>query len=239
MPRNKDNGEGKIFSVSIVIPVFNEELTVGNIVNRTRKTLEKMGIIYEILVVDDGSTDCSSIVSKDMGARVLKVTHQGKGYALRCGFNQAKGDLIITLDADGSHQPEQIPLLVQKINEKEADFIIGSRFLNSKSNKEKVPKINRIGNRLFNNLIGFLLGLKVSDSQSGFRAMNTLLIKKMKLNSFGYEVESEMLIKALRLGAKVMEIPIHFDQRTIGTSKLDPLLDGLRILYAILRSYLR
>jgi len=91
---------------------------------------------------------------------------------------------------------------------------------------------------MFNDLIGYLTGVKISDSQSGFRAIRSSLIKKMKLSSHGYEVESEMLVKALRMGARVAETPISFVQRTVGNSKLDPIRDGARILYAIIASYL-
>jgi glycosyltransferase involved in cell wall biosynthesis len=223
--------------VSVVIPVFNEEQTIGDIVTRTKRTMEQMGVPHEILVVDDGSEDRSAHVSQEGGAKVLRETHQGKGYALRSGFTRAKGDLVVTLDSDGSHKPEEIPSVVRCIREDRADFVIGTRFFNS-VNKTKVPRVNRIGNRLFNDLIGFLTGVKISDSQSGFRAIKSSLIKRMKFRSRGYEVESEMLVKALRMGAKVVEIPISFDQRTIGVSKLDPIRDGIRILYAIVVSYL-
>jgi len=236
----KDNGcreRGALF-VSVVIPVFNEEVTVGDIVTRTKKTLEQMGVTYEVLVVDDGSVDRSVDIAQERGAHVLREPHRGKGFALRSGFRQAKGELVVTLDADGSHKPEEIPLVLRYIREKKADFVVGSRFANSEANKTKIPKINRIGNKLFNNLTGYLTGVKISDSQSGFRAIRASLIKKMKLRSHGYEVESEMLVKALRIGARVAETPISFDQRTVGTSKLDPLRDGARILYAIITSYL-
>ena len=110
--------------------------------------------------------------------------------------------------------------------------------MNSEANKTKIPKINRTGNRMFNGLIWYLTGAKISDSQSGFRAIRSSLIKKMKLGSHGYEVESELLVKALKMGARVAETPISFDQRTVGKSKLDPIRDGVRILYAIIASYL-
>lgn len=234
---NQDGKRKKIF-VSIIIPVFNEEITVGDIVTRTKKVLQQMGISYEVLVIDDGSIDNSAAVARERKAIVLSTAHQGKGFALRCGFRRAKGDIVITLDADGSHQPEEIPLVLQCLIEKKADFVVGSRFANSEDNKTKIPKINRIGNRLFNNLTGCLNCVKISDSQSGFRAIRTSLIKKMKLTSRGYEVESEMLVKALRIGARVTETPISFDQRTVGRSKLDPIRDGIKILYAIIASYL-
>ena len=233
----EDREQRKIF-VSVIIPVFNEEVTVGDVVTRTKKILEQMGISHEILVVDDGSVDMSASIAKERKATVLRETHKGKGFALRVGFGQAKGTIIVTLDADGSHQPEEIPVVLKFLVENRADFVVGSRFVNSEANKTKISKINRIGNRLFNNLIGHLTRVKISDSQSGFRAIRTSLIKKMKLTSYGYEVESEMLVKALRMGARVTETPISFDQRTVGNSKLDPFRDGLRILYAIITSYL-
>ncbi len=238
MAKDSKDREREEFFVSVIIPVFNEEATVGDIVTRTKKTLEKIGVAYEVLVVDDGSDDRSADVAQERKAIVLRDSHQGKGFALRSGFRQAKGELVVTLDADGSHQPEEIPLVLRYIMEDKADFVVGSRFSNSEANKAKIPKINRTGNRLFNNLTGYLTGVKISDSQSGFRAIRAALIKKMKLSSHGYEVESEMLVKALRMGARVTETPISFDQRTVGNSKLDPLRDGARILYAIIASYL-
>ena len=226
-------------SVSVVIPVFNEELTIGDIVARTRSTLEQIKLPYEVLVVDDGSVDRSAEISQASEAHVLRETHQGKGRALRLGFKRAKGDVIVTLDADGSHQPEEIPLVLRYIMKNKVDFVVGSRFLfNTHINNAKIPNVNRIGNRMFNNLIRLLTGVKISDSQSGFRAIRSSILKKMKLNSRGYEVESEMLVKALKMGVRATEIPISFEQRTIGKSKLDPLRDGARILFSIIASYL-
>jgi len=237
MVRGKGDRKAEESFVSVVIPVFNEEQTIGDIITRTKRTLKQMGVPYEVLVVDDGSVDRSVDISQAKEAHVIREAHQGKGYALRSGFRQAKGELIVTLDSDGSHKPEEIPLVTRCIREDKADFVIGTRFLDS-VNKTKIPKVNRTGNRLFNDLIGFLTGVKISDSQSGFRAIKSSLVKGMKLHSRGYEVESEMLVKALRMGARIMETPISFDQRTIGVSKLDPIRDGIRILYAIVASYL-
>lgn len=238
MAKEIEERERKNFLVSVIIPVFNEEVTIGDVVTRTKTTLEKLGVTYEVLVVDDGSSDRSAEIAQEQKANVLRECHKGKGFALRCGFSHAKGDLVVTLDADGSHKPEEIPLVLRNLIDNRNDFVVGSRFANSKDNKTKIPKINRAGNKLFNTMTGYLTGLKITDSQSGFRAIRSSLIKRMKLGSHGYEVESEMLIKALRMGARVAEIPISFDQRTVGSSKLDPIRDGIKILYAIIASYL-
>ena len=235
--KDKDKKREK-FLVSVVIPVFNEEKTIGNIVSRTKKTLNKMGDSYEVLVVDDGSSDNSADIAEQQKASVSRVTHRGKGFALRTGFKYAKGELVITLDADGSHKPEEIPLVLKYLIEDKADFVVGSRFSKFEENKIKIPKINRVGNKLFNKMTRYLTGVDISDSQSGFRAIRASLIKRMKLTSRGYEVESEMLVKALKLNARVKETSISFDQRTVGTSKLDPMRDGIKILYSIIAAYL-
>jgi glycosyltransferase involved in cell wall biosynthesis len=200
--------------------------------------LEKLKLPYEVIVVDDGSVDRSLEISQAREAKVLRETHQGKGHAIRSGFKLAKGNIIVTLDSDGSHTPEEIPLILQCVMEGKVDFAIGSRFFNAEANKTKIPSLNRLGNRIFNSLIGLLTGMKISDSQSGFRAIRSVIIEKMELNSKGYEVESEMLIKALKMGARITEVPISFEQRTVGKSRLDPIKDGIRILNSIITSYL-
>jgi glycosyltransferase involved in cell wall biosynthesis len=224
--------------ISVVIPVFNEEHTIRDIIIRTRNTLEKLRITYEIIVVDDGSTDRTLEIAKTTAANVLTGYHKGKGYAIRYGLSQAQGNITITLDSDGSHKPEEIPLILQSITEKKADLSIGSRFFNIESKKTQIPKVNRLGNKIFNSLIGFLTGVKISDSQSGFRAIKSAMIRKMELTSRGYELESEILVKALKMGARVTEVPISFEQRTVGKSRLDPIKDGIRILNSIITSYL-
>jgi glycosyltransferase involved in cell wall biosynthesis len=238
MAKEKESRKHEEILVSVVIPVFNEEVTIGNVVSRTKKVLEEMDVAYEILVVDDGSSDKSADIAEELEATVLRKVHQGKGYALRYGFMKARGKLVVTLDADGSHKPEEIRHVLRYIREDRADFVIGSRFCYSEANKTKIPKINRVGNMMFNDLIWLLTGAITSDSQSGFRAFRASLIKGMTLSSQGYEIEAEMLIKALKMGARVAEAPISFIQRTVGRSKLDPIIDGARILYAIIASYL-
>jgi glycosyltransferase involved in cell wall biosynthesis len=237
MAKDKVDREAQVL-VSIIIPVFNEKETIGDIITRTNETLENLDITYEVIVVDDGSWDGSAEIAQKKNANVSRENHRGKGFALRSGFQKAKGEIVVTLDSDGSHKPEEIPLVLCHLIEDKADFVVGSRFSNSEDSKTKIPKINRIGNRLFNNLTSCLIGVSISDSQSGFRAIRASLIRRMKLRSYGYEVESEMLIKALRMGARVAETPISFDQRTVGNSKLDPVKDGSRILFAIIASYL-
>jgi glycosyltransferase involved in cell wall biosynthesis len=227
---------GKLLSV--IVPVYNEEPTVGDVINRLKTVLEQTGCRYEILVVDDCSRDKSRQIAKIAGAKVYCLQqHVGKGYALRAGFLKAKGDLIATIDSDGSHLPEEFPLLLSAIKEDQADLVIGSRFLNNGEGTTR--KINKVGNRLFNNLIKTLTSIPISDSQSGYRIMTKQVLRSMTLWSGEYQIESEMLVKAARKRFRITEVPITYEQRTYGRSGLDPFLDGIKILVSIIWAYVR
>jgi len=224
--------------ISVIIPVFNEELTIGNVVERVKTVLQKIGFKYETIVVDDFSTDRSLELSNRQGVKVYSLKkHMGKGYALRAGFAKAKGGIITTIDSDGSHRPEELPLLLNPILQDKADLIIGSRYLSQKPVAAK--KLNAIGVRLFNLLIEVFTRVQVSDSQSGYRVMKSEVLRNMSLKSGGYEIESEMLVKTARQGFRVREVPISFEQRTYGTSRLDPMVDGSKILLSIVSAYMR
>ncbi len=224
--------------LSVVIPVFNEEPTIGDVIARLKATMQKVSLKHEVIVVDDCSTDRSLEISRKYRVRVCSLKkHMGKGCALRVGFTKAKGEIIATIDSDGSHRPEELPLLLAPILRDQADFVIGSRFLNNKPVSAK--KLNAIGVRLFNALIKFFTSAEVTDSQSGYRAMNSEILKASKLTSDGYEIESEMLVKTAHKGFRVKEVPISFEQRTYGRSRLDPMVDGFRILLSIVAAYIK
>ncbi|UCF45339.1 MAG: glycosyltransferase family 2 protein [Candidatus Bathyarchaeota archaeon] len=223
--------------ISVVVPVFNEELTIGNVIERLTAVMQKIGSKYEIIVVDDCSTDRSLDISKSQSAKVFSLKkHMGKGYALRAGFAKAKGEIITTIDSDGSHRPEELPQLLIPLLQNKADLIIGSRYLSQKSVATK--KLNAVGVRLFNSLIKILTRAEVSDSQSGYRVMKSVVLRNMRLKSSEYEIESEMLVKTARQGFRIREVPISFEQRTYGTSRLDPVVDGFKILLSIILAYM-
>jgi glycosyltransferase involved in cell wall biosynthesis len=227
---------GKLLTV--VVPMFNEEPTVGNVISRLKAVLEATGFNFEVVVVDDCSRDKSVEVAQKKGAAVYRLEqHMGKGYALRTGFSKAKGDIIATIDSDGSHLPEELPLLLFPIVQGKADLVIGSRFLNNGVGTSK--KINKIGNRMFNKLIEVLTLKQISDSQSGYRVMNRQVLRSLKLSSDEYEIEAEMLVKTACKGFRIKEIPISFEQRTYGRSGVDPLIDGFKILLSILSAFFR
>jgi glycosyltransferase involved in cell wall biosynthesis len=224
--------------ISVIIPVFNEELTIGNVIERVKLVLQKVGFKNEIIVIDDSSTDRSLMLSNRRGIKVYSLKrHMGKGYALRAGFAKAKGAIITTIDSDGSHRPEELPSLLTPILQDKADLVIGSRYLGQKPRAAK--KFNAIGVRLFNLLIKIFTRAEVSDSQSGYRVMKADVLRNMSLKSGEYEIESEMLVKTARQGFRVREVPISFKQRTYGTSRLDPIVDGFKILLSIVSANMR
>ena len=225
--RNVDN-----VSVSVVIPAFNEEQTVGWVVRRTYEVLEELGLPFEVIVVDDGSDDATALVCKKYGARVIKNRHRmGKGTALRIGFHACKGDVIVTLDADGSHQPKEIPLLLKPIFNGSSDVVSGLRVFSSTSSVGMV-KFRALGNLIFSYFISLLAGRKVVDSQCGFRAFKTDLVKEMELSSKRFEIESEMLIKFLKKKHRFVEVPVSCKFSV--SSKVNVLFDGFLILRKIL-----
>jgi glycosyltransferase involved in cell wall biosynthesis len=224
--------------LSIIIPVYNEELTIGNIIDRVKTALQQIGLKYEIIVVDDHSYDKSLETARKHNGRIFMLKqHLGKGYALRAGFSKAKGNIIITIDSDGSHRPEELPEVLAPVLQDKADLVIGSRYLNHK--RVAARKLNAFGVRIFNLVIELLTGTAITDSQSGYRAMKREVLKKQKLKSGTYEIESEMLVKTAKAGFRVAEVPISFEQRTYGRSGVDPMLDGSKILLSIFLAYLK
>lgn len=220
--------------MSVIIPAYNEQKSIGRVIEQTEHVMKSMRVPYEIIVVDDGSTD--NTTREASAHRVTVVTYpknRGKGHALRKGFQQAKGEIIVTIDSDGSHRPKEIPGLLTPIF-RGADIVAGSRFM-VKANGFTTG-INRVGNFLFNMAIAALTGRLVTDSQTGFRALRKEVIDKMNLDSTGFEIESEITVKGLKNGFKFEEKPITCKRRRYDISRLKILRDGQRILKTIIKA---
>jgi glycosyltransferase involved in cell wall biosynthesis len=224
--------------ISVIIPMYNEELTIGSIIDRTETSLQLIGLPYEVIIVNDHSYDESLKIAQKRDAKILSLKqHLGKGYALRAGFAKAKGDIIVTIDSDASHRPEELAQVLAPVLEDRADLVIGSRYLDQENATAK--KLNAFGVRIFNLIIRLLTGTAVTDSQSGYRAMKREILTRQKLKSGEYEIESEMLVKTAKAGFRVAEVPISFVQRTYGRSGVDPLIDGYKILLSIVLAGLK
>jgi glycosyltransferase involved in cell wall biosynthesis len=220
--------------ISVVIPAYNEERTIGNVVSETISVMGSIGMPYEILIVDDGSSDMTRQIATGYKATVLSNgKNRGKGYTLRKGFQHAQGDIIVTVDADGAHKPKEILSLIQPLFNG-VDITAGSRFLGP--GKDSTSRLNRLGNILFNIVIMILTGKLITDSQTGFRAFKKHALQSIDIQSNGYEIETEVTVKGLKNGFVVQEVPICCEKRQSGKSKIRILFDGFRILTTILKA---
>jgi glycosyltransferase involved in cell wall biosynthesis len=221
--------------VSVIIPAFNEEKNIGDTLTRICRVLEMSSLACEVIVIDDGSTDRTREVAYRHKVVVLyNEKNGGKGSALRRGFKNARGDFVVTIDADGAHDPDDILKVIGPVFDG-ADIVLGSRFANGQG-KGSTTTLNFFGNKLINLAIWIMSGKRVTDSQTGFRAYRRKLIEDIGITSEGYEVETELLMKSLGNGNIVREVPISIQNRNNGHSHLNPLLDGFRILQSIIRS---
>jgi dolichol-phosphate mannosyltransferase len=204
--------------ISIVLPTKNEP-KIYELIISIKKELEKIDEPYEILVIDKSNDDTSK-KAEAAGAKVFKQKSNGLGNAIKEGLMLAKGEIILVMDADFSHDPKHIPEFIEKI--KEFDIVVGSR---------KIPGGKVIGwgfkRKLISNIANFLAwhlaGVKVSDATSGYRAYRKIIFSKIDLNklaSKGFEFQIEILYEALRKGFRVGVVPIIFQDRSFGKSKL-------------------
>lgn len=213
--------------VSVVIPTMNEEESIGDVVKRCKQTLDKLGLNYEIIVVDN-SSDRTPEIAKSLGAKVLSEV-KGYGRAYLEGFKVAKGKYIVILDADGTYNPEEIPKLLEPLMRGEADLVIGSR-LKGKILPGAMPFLHRyIGNPFLTWMMNILFKTNISDSHSGMRAFRRDALEKVNLVCPGMEFASEMIIEFARKGLKIAEVPITYYPRK-GKSKLNSFRDGWRHL---------
>lgn len=212
---------------TLVIPAYNEADSIVKTIEQIPAEFREYG---EVLVVDDGSVDNTYKLAKGTGVRVLKhEENKGKCTALETGISAAKGDIIVTIDADCTYPAHDIERLIRKLKAGN-DLVVGSRFAGK---IEGMRLLNRLGNMLLSQLASIVAHKKLTDAQSGFRAFHKDLFFRLKLRARSLEMETEMTTKAARFGFKVVEVPIHYKER-VGKSKLHPLKDGARMFKAIL-----
>ena len=212
--------------VSVVLPCRNEEKSVGDCIEKIKRTLKKD---YEI-IVSDSSTDKSAEIAKKLGAKVVRHNLDGYGNAILEGIKKAKGNYIIIGDADSTYDFTEIPLLINYLDEG-YDLVIVTR---SRIEKGAMPLAHRyLGTPLFNLLISRFFHKKVTDINSGFRAIKKDKLESLGLRTKGMEFASEMIIKAIKKRLKIKETPISYNKRA-GDSKLRTISDGWRHLRFIL-----
>lgn len=184
--------------ISVIIPTKNEPF-INELVEKINKTLS--GIKHEIIIVDKSSTP-----PKIDNAKILIQKSDGLGNAIIEGLKHSTGDVIVTMDGDGSHRPENLPKLVEKA--KNFDIVIGSKYVPGGKTEDKWYRI--IISKIYCSFASFVLGLSVKDNMSGFSVVRKYVYKKIKPNPRGFKINMELLYKAKRFGYTATEVPIKF-----------------------------
>lgn len=202
--------------VTVVIPTKNEAQMVRGVVASVYPYAD------EILVVDGHSTDDTQKIALELGVRVELDGGQGKGDGVRTAIAKAKGDVLVFIDADGSHEPSDIPKLLAPILRDEADLVVGSRGRGGSDEAfgTIADFVRNTGGHLILLAINYRFGVRLTDSQNGFRAIRTEVARALGLEENLTTIEQEMLIKCLKLGYRVTEVPSHEYRRRYGSSRI-------------------
>lgn len=217
--------------ITIVVPAKNEAETIGRVIESVREYGD------ELLVVDGRSVDGTADIARRLGARLLEDGGRGKGDAVRMAIKEAKGDIIVFVDADLSHEPTDIPALIGPIRAGEADLVIGSRPRGGSD--EMTGDLDRFirwfGQQIIQLGINYRFGVRLTDAQNGFRSIRKDVASDLDLKENLTTIEQEMVMKVLRKGYRIAEIPSHEFERGAGRSKISLRRMWFRYVYQWLR----
>jgi len=218
----------KLFIVAC-IPAYNEEKTIAKVLLKTKKYVDK------VIVCDDGSTDMTAAIAEALGAEVVRhERNMGYGAAIISLFRRARAmgaDIMVTLDADGQHDPDYVPRLIEPVMRGDADIVIGSRFL---AEEVDIPAYRRIGIKIINWITGHG-SKKISDTQSGFRAYSRKAIETILPAEMGMGVSTEILLKAEERGLRIKEVPLKIIYDVERPSKINPVTHGLDVIFSTIK----
>ncbi len=228
----------KLAPVLVVIPAFNEEQNIGHVLHRMPN--RACGLSINALVIDDGSADQTFSVAREAGAFVVKNPfNRGGGAALRVGFDIARrfgSEFVVTMDADGQHDPKEINRLLKPIIEGEYDVVIGSRVLGA---REMDSTVRYVGIHFFNAVIRLLTTAKVTDCSNGFRAMRLSELGRIRLRQDQFHT-SEFIIDSAKKGIRIGEVPVTVSRRLSGESKKGKNWSyGLSFMKTVIKTWLR
>jgi glycosyltransferase involved in cell wall biosynthesis len=219
--------------VSVVVPTLNEAANIPHVFARLPKD------VFEIVLVDGHSVDDTVAIARAIrpNVRVIMEPRRGKGAALAAGFAAATGDIVVMIDADGSTDPAEIPRFVDALLEG-ADFAKGSRFMSGGGSADITP-LRRIGNRVLNGAVNVLFGTAYTDLCYGYNAVWADCLSVIDVDCDGFEIETQINVRAARAGLRVVEVPSFEHPRRYGESKLNAWRDGRRVAGTIVRERFR
>ena len=220
-------------TVSIVIPAHNEEANLERVLADLQATLAAIpGYAFEILVVDDHSTDRTAEIARARGVRVISNPRRnGKGLALRFGFESAQGDILAMMDADYSHRAEELPRFLEALQDPSVGLVIGSRVVGG---SEEYTHVRALGNVFLSATLGLCTGRYLSDALNGFKVFRRDVFTDFEYTSRAFEIEIEIIANTLRKGYRVVEISSHERARAGGEAKSRVVRHGTRFLLRIL-----
>jgi glycosyltransferase involved in cell wall biosynthesis len=228
-------------TLSIVVPAYNERPTVEQLLRRVAEAPLPEGMGREVVVVDDGSTDGTRELLRELAAAgrplpfrlIEQPQNRGKGAAIRAGFAAATGDVLVVQDADLEYDPRDYPRLLQPILDGEADVVFGSRFLGG---PHRVLFFwHYLGNRFLTTLSNMLTDLNLSDMETCYKVFRREMLEGVELRSDRFGIEPELTAKVARRGARIYEVPISYRGRTYAEGKKIGWKDGFAAIWAILR----
>ncbi|MEI6148391.1 MAG: glycosyltransferase family 2 protein [bacterium] len=222
-----------IKTVSIVIPARHEQDTIGPVLDALNAAITTLPqYAFETLVVVDSMEDLTVQVAQAKGASILiNDKLKGKGNALYFGFNRTKGEVIVTFDSDGSHDPADLPRFIAAL-EKGHGLVIGSRVMGGSTDHDV---IRLFANALFTVAASLLFRMTLMDTLNGYKAFRRNVVMGYKPRTKGFDVEIEIVAKAVRKGYSIVEIPAHESRRAGGRMKSHAIRDGFYLLWACLR----
>jgi glycosyltransferase involved in cell wall biosynthesis len=221
--------------LSVVMAVYNEQPTVAEIIRQVLAA--PVDLPMEMIAVDDYSTDGTRAVLATLASQeerlrvVLQDRHQGKGAAIRKGFEWVTGDVVIIQDADLEYDPADYPGLLRPILEGRADVVLGNRFHGGAH--RVLYYFHYVGNRWLTTLCNLASGLNLHDMEAGYKVFRTSVLKQLRLHACGFDIEPELVIKTARLGVRIYEVPITYHGRTYAEGKKVSWRDGLRAVWRI------
>jgi glycosyltransferase involved in cell wall biosynthesis len=221
--------------IALLIPCYNEELTIAQVIKEFRLEVPEA----RIYVFDNNSSDRTAEVAKEAGAIVIHEGRQGKGFVVQTMFRHADADVYVMVDGDGTYPAKDVEKLLRPIIEDQADMVVGSR-LHFESDSQ-FRTVNRLGNKILLFLVNSIFKVRLTDILSGYRSFSRKFVKGIPLNSKGFEIETELTIKALERGYRVTEVSVNLTNRPEGShSKIRVIQDGLLIfntIFALFRDY--
>jgi glycosyltransferase involved in cell wall biosynthesis len=226
----------KLRKLSVIVPVFNERNTLVEILRRMRAVELPDAIEREIIVVDDGSSDGTRDVLKQLSDSTVHVvlhdTNRGKGAALRTGFSHATGEYVLVQDADLEYDPEDWPKLLNPVLRGRARVVYGSRFTGERRN---MLLLHWIGNRFLSITTNLLYNTTLSDMETCYKLLERDLVDEMKLTANRFDIEPEITAKVLKRGIRIYEVPISYSGREFDEGKKITWRDGFSALWALVK----